>query len=316
MDSKHAFEKRLEQRGVTRRQFMKYCGVIAGAIGLGPTFGPQIYEAIAASKRPPVLWLHMAECTGCTEAVLRSSNPSFEEIILDAISLDYHETLMAGAGADAEQLLYDSVENLDRYFCVVEGAIPTKDGGIYGQIGSRTMLSIAREVCSQASAIISLGNCSSFGGLPAAYPNPTGALGVEAALGSDIAHVPVVNIPGCPPNPIAFVGTVVNYLLNDRLPNLDDKGRPTFAYGRTVHSQCPYRERESRCLEDIGCKGPSTYNNCPTALFNEGSSWPVLAGHPCIGCSEPDFWDVNTPFYQENEEHEDDEDQHDGGYDD
>lgn len=300
----------LKQRDLTRRDFLKFCTVVAGAIGLGPAFGPKIAEALTNGQRPPVLWLHFAECTGCTEAVLRTTSPFFDDLLFDSISLDYHETLMAAAGARVESILFNAADKYaGEFFCVVEGSIPTADGGIYGMVGGRTMLSIAQQICPKAKAIIAIGNCGSYGGLPAAAPNPTGAKGVQGALGSPLT-VPVVNIPGCPPNPINFVGTLANHLLFDKLPSLDQHGRPTFAYGDRVHDQCPYRHdsQEHRCLEDDGCKGKRCYNNCPTEQFNDKTSWPVLAGHPCIGCSEPDFWDTMTPFYQEDEEH----DEHDG----
>jgi [NiFe] hydrogenase small subunit len=159
------------------------------------------------------------------------------------------------------------------------------------------MLSIAQEICPKAKAIIAIGNCASDGGLPAAAPNPTGAAGVQDALGSGLA-VPVVNLPGCPPNPVNFVGVVANYLLQGTLPSLDADGRPTFAYGKEVHGQCPYREDNARCLFEAGCKGKETFNNCPSIKLNDGTSFPMQVGHPCIGCSEPDFWDTMTPFYR------------------
>jgi [NiFe] hydrogenase small subunit len=286
------------QDGISRRQFLKFCGVVAGALGLDATFGPKIFEAFAAGPKPPVLWLHFAECTGCTEAVLRTTNPGFGDLILDTISLDYHQTLMAAAGETVEKILATAAEqNKGQFFCVVEGAIPTAAGGVYGWIGGRTMLSIAQEICPKAKAVIALGNCASYGGLPAAAPNPTAAAGVEAALGAGLA-VPVVNLPGCPPNPVNFVGTLANYLLSGSLPELDGIGRPKFAYGKEVHGQCPYREEEDRCLFEAGCKGKETFNNCPSIKFNDATSFPMQAGHPCIGCSEPDFWDTMTPFYQ------------------
>jgi len=301
MDQETKWNERREQNGISRREFLKFCGVVAGALGLGPAFGPKIYEAFAAGPRPPVLWLHFAECTGCTEAALRTSNPGFADLLFDTISLDYHETLMAAAGDTVEKILTSSAESYrGQFFCVVEGAIPTADGGVYGWIGGRTMLSIAQEICPQAKAIIALGNCASYGGLPAAWPNPTGAMGVETALAG--LSVPVVNLPGCPPNPVNFVGTIANYLLKGSLPALDTDGRPNFAYANTVHSLCPYRENESRCLEDFGCKGKICHNNCPSIKFNDATSFPMQAGHPCIGCSEPDFWDRMTPFYREAEE--------------
>lgn len=309
-----SLDKRLEQKGVTRRDFMKFCSTVAAAIGLGPAFGPKIAEALTAESKPPVVWLHFAECTGCTEAALRSydtdtKNPNFADLILDTISLDYHETIMAGSGVlvseggnTTYQEDYLSKVISDPFICVVEGAIPTADGGIYGMVGGKTMLSIAQEICPQSLFIIAIGTCASYGGLPAAAPNLTGAKGVGDALGTGL-NVPVVNIPGCPPNPVNFVGAVSYYLLNHQLPQLDNKGRPQFAYGKRVHDQCPYHEDgrygEDRCLEDMGCKGKHCYNNCPSIQFNMGTSWPVAAGHPCIGCSEPNFWDTMTPFYRE-----------------
>ncbi len=297
MQTKVTSDDQLDERGITRRNFLKFCGVVAGALGLEPVFGHRIFEAFAAGPRPTVLWLHFAECTGCTEAVLRTSNPGFADLIFDTISLDYHETLMAAAGSTVDGILTSMAESRrGQFFCVVEGAIPTADGGVYGMIGGRTMLSIAEEICPKAKAIIALGNCASYGGLPAAWPNPTGATGVEGALGSGLS-VPVVNLPGCPPNPVNFVGTLATYLLAGKLPELDDNGRPKFAYGKEVHGQCPYREQKSRCLFEGGCKGKKTRNNCPSVKFNDGTSFPMQAGHPCIGCSEPDFWDTMTPFY-------------------
>jgi [NiFe] hydrogenase small subunit len=295
--SKSGLDERLTERGISRRSFLKYCTVVAGAMGLGPAFGPKILEALASDNRPPTLWLHFAECTGCTEAVLRSSAPWLDELIFDKVSLDYHETLMAASGSRVRELLYETANRYaGRFVCIVEGAIPTANNGVYGMIGGRTMLSIAQEICPQAMAVMAIGTCASYGGLPAAAPNVTGAKGVKAALGSSLTK-PLVNLPGCPPNPVNVVGTLANYLLFGKLPPLDTLGRPLFAYGNRVHSQCPNRDRDGKCLEDSGCKGKQCYNNCPSVQFNDGTSWPVKAGHPCIGCSEPNFWDKMTPFY-------------------
>ncbi len=285
----------------SRREFLKFFGTVATAIGLGPAMGSRVLEALAAPGRPPVLWLHFAECTGCTESVLRTTNPWLDDLILNNISLDYHETLMATSGIAAEDILYNAASQYaGQFFCVVEGSIPTANNGTFGMIGNRSMLSIAQEVCPKARAVIAIGTCSSYGGLAAAAPNPTGARGVKEALGRSFS-VPVVKVPGCPPNPVSFVGTLANYVLNGTLPPLDSLDRPLFAYGTRVHERCPYHDdaMEHRCLEDIGCKGKQCWNNCPTVKFNDATSWPVEAGHPCIGCSQPNFWDTMTPFYVE-----------------
>lgn len=291
-------DAKISQKEITRREFLKFCGIVAGSLGLETTFGPKIAEALTAANRPPVIWLHFSECTGCTEAVLRTTAPWFDELIMGTLSLDYHETLMAAAGDRVENILLEtSDQHAGEFFCVVEGAIPTAQNGTFGMVGGRTMLSIAQDICPKARAIIAAGTCASYGGLPAADPNPTGAKGISDALPA--LSVPIVNLPGCPPNPINFVGLIASYLLENKLPPQDSFGRPIFVYGEKVHKQCPFKEnQQERCLENAGCKGRHSYNNCPSIKFNESTSFPMQAGHPCIGCSEPDFWDRMTPFYK------------------
>ena len=302
---------RLVSKGISRRDFMKFCSLITATLGLGPTMIPKVAEALTAKKRPSVIWLHFAECTGCSEAFLRTTYPWVDELVLDILSVDYHETIMAAAGHQAEEALKAAMAaNKGQYICVIEGGIPTRNNGIYGRIGGRTFLEIGREVTADALATICIGTCSAFGGVQAAAPNPTEAKGVGEALG-----IKTINISGCPPNPINFVATIVHFLLLGALPPLDENNRPLFAYGKLIHDNCPRRTHyeegryvkvfgdkgtmEGWCLYEMGCKGPSTYNNCPEIKFNEGTSWPIEAGHPCIGCSEPDFWDDMSPFFEE-----------------
>ena len=294
-----------ENIGISRRDFLKFCSTVAVAIGLGPAGGSKVFAALTSQSRPIILWLHFAECTGCTESFLRATSPYTDELLLDKVSVDYHETLMAGAGATVHDILIETAnKNKGNFICVVEGAIPTKDKGIYGTINGKTMLSIAEEICPKAKCIIAIGTCSSFGGIAAAEPNPTGSKNLIAAL-KHIALPPVVNVPGCPPNPVSFAGVITYYLLNGRLPATDDYLRPEFAYGEYIHDTCPFNQYVEfadpdalqRCLMDQGCKGPNTCNNCATVKFNNETSFPMKAGHVCIGCSDPDFWDINTPFW-------------------
>ena len=312
MEQEKAFYQRLAEKGVSRRDFMKYCTFLTATMGLSSSFVPKVAEVFAAPKqRPAVIWLHFGECTGCSESVLRSQYPYVDELVLEVLSVEYHETIMAAAGQQAEDQLHMAMKKYKgQYICVVEGSIATKFDGGYGKIAGRTFLDIAKEVVPNALATISIGNCSCYGGIPAAKPNPGGYKGVTDAIG-----VKTVNVSGCPPNPVNFVGTVVNYLLLGKLPDVDDLGRPLFAYGKTIHDQCPRRGHFENdefveefgseeaamgyCLYKVGCRGPETYNNCPIVKFNDGTSWPVEAGHPCLGCSEPDFWDRFTPFYEE-----------------
>ena len=312
MEKENAFYERLERKGVSRRDFMKYCTFLTATMGLSSSFIPKVAEVFAApAQRPPVIWLHFAECTGCSEAVLRSQYPYVDDLVLEILSVEYHETIMAAAGQQAEDQLHAAVKKYEgKFICVAEGAVATNYDGAYGKIGGRTFLEVAKEVCPKAAAVIAIGACATFGGVQAAKPNPGGYKSVGEALG-----IKTVNIAGCPPNPINFVGTVVNYLLLGKLPALDDLGRPLFAYGKTIHDQCPRRSHFENdefveefgseeaaagyCLYKMGCRGPETYNNCPIAKFNDGTSFPIEAGAPCIGCSQPDFWDKFSPFYQE-----------------
>ena len=311
-DTEKAFYEKLEDKGVSRRDFMKYCTFLTATMGLSSSFVPKVAEVFAApAQRPPVIWLHFGECTGCSESVLRTQYPYVDDLVLEILSVEYHETIMAAAGQQAEDQLQASLKKYaGKFICVVEGSIATKYDGAYGKIGGRTFLEIAKDVSSKAAAVIAIGACATYGGIPAAKPNPGGYKGVGDALG-----IKTVNIAGCPPNPVNFVGTVVNYLLLGKLPELDDLGRPLFAYGKTIHDQCPRRSHfeneefveefgseeaaDGYCLYKMGCRGPETYNNCPVAKFNDGTSWPIEAGAPCIGCSEPNFWDKFTPFYEE-----------------
>jgi [NiFe] hydrogenase small subunit len=312
MEKEKEFYEKLEERGVSRRSFMKYCTALTATMGLSSSFVPKVAEVLAApAQRPPVVWLHFGECTGCSEALLRAQYPSVDQLVLEILSVEYHETIMAAAGHQAEDNLNAAVEKYNgKFICVVEGSIATKYNGAYGKVGGRTFLEIAKDVIPKAAATVCMGTCSCFGGVPAAAPNPGGYKGVGDALG-----IKTLNLPGCPTNPINLVGTIVNYLLLGKLPALDDMGRPLFAYGKTIHDLCPRRahfENEEfveefgseeaangYCLYKMGCRGPETYNNCPVAKFNDGTSWPVEAGHPCIGCSQPNFWDEMTPFYEE-----------------
>jgi hydrogenase small subunit len=288
--------------GVSRRDFLKVCSAAAVYMGLPASMGPKIAEAAtSAKKRPPVIWLSAQECTGCTETLLRATHPTIESLILDLIALDYSETLNTGAGHQAEEYRAKSIEeNKGKFVLVCEGSIPVKDGGIYCKVAGKPALDILKETAPKAAAVIAIGSCATWGGVPSADPNPTEATPVYKIL--EGSGIPVINIPGCPPNGYNFLSTVLYYLTFNRLPELDDKLRPKFAYGRLIHENCERRphfdagrfaeqfgddgHRQGYCLYKLGCKGPETFNNCSTLGFNDMGTWPVNTGHPCFGCSE------------------------------
>lgn len=301
----------LEKKGVSRRDFMKFCSAMSAALALPATFAPKIAQALDEVKRPTLVWLEFQDCAGDTEALLRASNPTVAEIVLDVLSVDYHETIMAAAGHQAEEALAKVVkEQKGKYIVVVEGSIPMKDDGVYCCVAGKTALATAREVCGSALATVAVGTCASFGGLPAANPNPTGAVGVKQA----VPGATVINLPGCPLNADNLTATIVHFLVFGKLPATDSFGRPLFAYGKRIHDNCERRPHfdagqyveqwgstahaKGHCLYKMGCKGPETYHNCPTQKYNDKTSWPVGAGHGCAGCSEPQFWDTMTPLYK------------------
>jgi hydrogenase small subunit len=285
---------------VSRRDFLRVCTAAAAAIGLGATAAARFAEAAVAGIKPSVIWLHFQECTGCTESLLRTTHPTADDLILDLISLDYHETLFAAAGHQAEAARQQAMKaHAGKYVCIVEGAIPTKDDGIYCMVGGRTALDLLQDVAGNAGAVIAIGSCASWGGVASADPNPTGAVGVNQVFKGK----PVVNLPGCPANPYNLLGTVLQYATYGTLPELDAEGRPLFAYGRTIHEHCPRRahfdagrfaeqygdegHRLGYCLYKLGCKGPETHANCSVQHFGEViDAWPIGLGHPCFGCTE------------------------------
>ncbi len=310
IDENKSISAVLDEEGISRRDFMKWAGAMTAFLGLSSTFTPTVAKAAKLADRLPVIWLHMAECTGCSESLIRTATPTIDSLIFDYISLDYHETIMAAAGWQAEENLENSIKKYrGRYIMMTEGGIPTGNGGSFLTIGGhgKTGEDIARDTAEGAAAIFAIGTCSSFGGIQAANPNPTSAMPL-----SKITSKPVINVPGCPPSAKNIVGTLLHFILFGTLPALDAFNRPKWAYGHRIHDLCERRghfdagefveqfgddgAKNGYCLYKVGCKGPYTFNNCSRERFNQHTSWPVQAGHGCIGCSEPDFWDTMGPY--------------------
>jgi hydrogenase small subunit len=294
----------LKKAGYSRRDFLQLCTTLVATapVGLALTdkaTPAEVAAKVAKAKKPSVVWLHFQDCTGCSETLLRTTKPDLADLIINVISLDYHETLMVACGDQAEDCLKTATANAGKFVLVVEGAIPTKDQGKYMLLGGKPAIDVLKEVGSKAAAIIAMGSCASWGGVPSADPNPTGAVGVD----SIIKDKPIVNIPGCPPNPYNLLGTVLEFAVLGKLPACDDLKRPKFAYDRVIHDHCPRRahfdagrfagqfgdagHRQGWCLFKLGCKGPVTHASCSTRHFNEVvDCWPIGNGSPCFGCTE------------------------------
>ncbi len=301
--------------GVTRRGFIKWSAFLTSALMLPYVFRPRVARAANILSRIPFIWLDMADCMGNTEAFIRTANPTPAEIILNYVSVNYMESIMTPAGYQAEARRKETVrKDKGKYILVVEGAIPTGLDGKFLTIGANgdSGLKIVKETAKDAAIIIAIGNCAAYGGIPAASPNPTAAVGL-----SSVTNRQVINIPACPANPVNVVGTLVEYILVGKAPQLDNIGRPLWAFSGRLHDNC-YRRghfeageyvkqwgddgaKKDYCLYMMGCKGPFTWNNCTTVEYNQDISFPMRAGHGCIGCSQPSFWDRMTPFEKPND---------------
>jgi len=317
----------LARAGVSRRDFMKFCGGLAAVFATGSTVlgtmpeagavtpmgGPilpadVIAEGLGSQTKPSVVWLQLQECTGCVESALRSGGTTVEEVVLSLLSVNYNEAIMAAAG-DAANAALDAT-NAEPHILVVNGSIPTKDDGIYCVIGGKSAEQVLREAAENAIAILAVGACAVWGSVQASKPNPTGAVGVDQI----IKDKPVINVAGCPPIGEVITATIAYILTHGTTPKTDAEGRPLFAYDQRIHDSCPRRAhfdagqyvrtfddggaRAGWCLFDVGCKGPSTFSPCPIFQWNLRTSWPIGAGHPCLGCTEKQFFDRFTPFYR------------------
>ncbi|NTU71997.1 MAG: hydrogenase small subunit [Coriobacteriia bacterium] len=312
----------LAARGVSRRDFLKFCGSVAAMLGLSEAMVPTIAAAVesaAASKLYPAVWLDGGLCTGCTESTAQATNPDVAGIVLDILSMNYMETIMYATGDSAEAALKETVEKHKGAFIMVyEGAVMTGFEGNALRIAGKPSLEQIKEVAPHAAAILAVGSCAVDGGWVKANPNPAGAMGIGEYLKQEGIETPVINLPTCPVNPEWIVAMVIDVLLLGKLESgqilkeLDEFGRPKIIFGQTIHDNCPRRghfengefvykfgsaeEAKGYCLYAVGCKGPQTYTNCPIVRWNNQVSWCVESGSPCIGCGDFNWVDQNAPF--------------------
>ncbi|MEQ1623500.1 MAG: hydrogenase small subunit [Sediminibacterium sp.] len=298
------YYEEVERKGYSRRDFLQFVSMMTAFIGLDNSAIGQVAKALETKPRVPVIWLHFQECTCCSESFIRSSHPIVADILLDKISLDYTETLMAASGFQAEEAMQNTMKKYKgEYILCVEGSVPMGADGVYCMIGGKTSLQILEEAAEGAKAIIAWGSCASNGCVQAAKPNPTGATPIHKL----VKGKPVIKVPGCPPIGEVMAGVIVHLVTFDRIPELDGLGRPKAFYSKRVHDTCyrrPFYDaglyvesfddanaRKGYCLYKVGCKGPSTYNACGVMKWNNGTSFPIQSGHGCIGCSEENYWD-------------------------
>jgi hydrogenase small subunit len=299
-------------RNLSRREFLRLCGATGAALGLTHTLRPEIVEALAgpAAGQPPVVWLQGGSCSGCSVSLLNGVQPDIATVLTKVISLEFHQTLMAANGDAAMDILADVRERYaGKYFLVIEGSVSTGDKAMYATLGEHGDKPIAfidqvKKMASGAKAVVAVGTCAAFGGIPAAGANPAGC----RAVGDVISGVPLINVPGCPIHPDRVLGTLV-HAIKYGIPELDHLRRPTVFFGKCVHDLCDRRPMfeegkfakrlsELGCLYKLGCKGPMAFNDCPTRKYNNGANWCVGANSPCLACVEPEFPDKTSPFFQ------------------
>ena len=318
-----------------RRDFLKLCALI-GIGAVVSLYSTQIKRVIGqvaeqGGGRVHLIWLTLASETGCTISMLQASNPDMVEAIETlSISADFWKSLMTpdydlgwvSAGYTREDL--SQVPLLNAAFgdapvdvLVVEGApqLGTPSGGIPGGFctvgkydGSTvTGFEILQRLAAKASYVVAVGQCSSFGGIPAGEGNVTGAVSVTTALkeAGVSTKKPVINIPGCPANPDWTLVTLTT-ILQGFDPDLDGLGRPKAFFSSYIHDDCPRRDAYDRgqmaktfddpvgCFWNLGCKGPITQSACAKTKWNNGTGFCTQSGPMCWGCMHPNFPDKPT----------------------
>jgi hydrogenase small subunit len=298
-------------RGLSRRDFLAYCGTLATVIGLGEAGVPQVAAALEeAVKRPVLVWSDFQECLGCTIALLQSTSPTPAQLILQQVSLAYNEAAMAAAGFQAEQSFKDAFD--EGAYWVIEGSVATTPAEAIS-ISGKTSQEILKEFYPKAKGVIAIGSCACFGNVQAREPNPSGAMGVGKWLREQggFPDAAVINCARCPGHGEDLVAVLTYILVMGKLPDLDSQGRPLFLYGQTIHDNCERRghfeagefveefgdegSQKRWCFYKVGCKGPVTYAPCGVNRWNGRVSWCIHSG-PCTGCSEDNFWNDFSPL--------------------
>lgn len=296
-----------------RREFLKYCIGSAATLGLPINIVGKLEQALAGdvSTLPTVIWLNGANCTGCTVSlanlIAQEGPKDIADLLTGYIDLAFHPNLMGTAGDLAVEQLHTAAGG--NYILAVDGGIPTAFDGytcmLYADRNGHevTAKEAVLTLADKAAAILSIGTCASYGGIPGAFPNPTDVVSVGELIGGA-----TINIPGCPTHPDWVVWTVAN-LLAGTVPELDDFNRPMALFGaesKIVHKVCPRKGKDETkifgddegCLKPLGCRGPQTRAECPTRKWNNGTNWCIGAGAICVGCTESQFPDKFSPFYK------------------
>lgn len=294
----------------TKSTFLKMLGDFYQGKGISEKIIGWLSCRQAVQEKIPMMWLGTNTCAGDMLSLINSMDPGYQELITKLIDFRYNYLLMTAEGSQANNILYDTAKKFNkRYILVVEGSIPTRSKGLYAVIGKKdgkplTALQAVRELSASAKYVVAAGTCAAFGGPYAAAPNPSACKPVQ-----DVLDRKVINVPGCPIHPDWMMGTLAHLVWYGE-PELDSFNRPKMFFGETIHNLCQRRHYfeegifatkpgEPWCMYKVGCKGPTTYADCPNRQWSGGhQSWPVKANTPCIGCTSPEFPDGDAPFFK------------------
>jgi NiFe hydrogenase small subunit HydA len=306
---------------ITRRSFLRYCGLSAAALGLDAAKLRLLNEDLANPAAPSIIWLIGSACTGCSVSFLNRISDvapvDVADVVANAVNLVFHPTIMGAAGETAVAALKAAYAK-GNYILVLEGAVPTAFQGhpcvVWSYKGEEvTYQQAVQELTARATATVCVGTCACFGGIPASGANPTRAMGVRAFTGR-----PTINISGCPANPDWVVWAIVQLLTNTPVA-LDEDGRPLALYSKSftgedeppiIHDKCPRNPfhtgtpeaanfgENGHCLVNLGCRGPFTKSRCNAAWCGIGGHtagqphpghWCIGVNAPCHGCVEKTF---------------------------
>jgi hydrogenase small subunit len=286
-----------------------------------------------------VYWLAGMSCDGCTISVAGATNPGIEGLLAGVVPampkvILHHPVLSAEAGAEFVKPFRDAADGTlgAPYVVVFEGSvaderIADRTGGYFSAMGVEAIAdgegshpvptaTWLKRMAPGAAATMAIGTCATWGGVPSAEGNPTGAMSVMDFLGKDYRSafgLPVINIPGCAPQGDNFTETVFAVLLFLQglgpLPTFDELGRPAWLFRDTVHQGCTragfYEEGifakhygDPECLVEIGCWGPVVNCNIVQRGAINHMGGCMKAGGVCIGCTMPGFPDKFSPFYK------------------
>jgi uptake hydrogenase small subunit len=263
-----------------------------------------------------VLWLQGGACSGNTMSFLNAEEPTACDLIADfGIKILWHPSLGLELGANLQTLLWECVLGktpLD--ILVFEGSVVNAPNGTgeWNRFADRPMKEWLNDLAQAANFVVAIGDCATWGGIPAMEPNPSESEGLQflkrnkgGFLGKDFvskAGLPVINIPGCPAHP-DWISQILVAIATGRIGDitLDDLHRPQTFFNTFTQTGCTrnihfaykattaeFGQRKGCLFYDLGCRGPMTRSSCNRILWNRVSS-KTRAGMPCIGCTEPEF---------------------------